>query len=487
MFALYARYFNKTMGILIFPSERGTIMDPDGSPNLLMAGGSTSGLVAQIVILVLLICINAFFSASETAIISLSDSKLKRDAEEGHKKARILLKLTQAPSSFLSTIQVGVTLSSFLIAAVAATSIADRIAVALAPHIQAPLSVIAVVCTVVVTLLLAFLSIVFGEMAPKRIAMQRPESIAYRSAGILRAVTVLFKPLIWFLSHCANGVVRMFGCDPHAETHRATEEDLRMMVDVGEEKGLIEENTSEMINNIFEFDDITVDEIMTHRTEMEAVEEHDSVSKLLGIAIQKGYSRIPIYREDLDDVLGVCYIKDFLPYVTENLPDDLPLTKVMRKTLFVPESKKCSELFDELRRQKIQMAIVVDEYGGTAGLVTMEDLLESIVGNIQDEYDEDEEEVVQLGDTTFTMDGTTEVDEVSELLGIQLPEGDYDTLGGMLLEELGYVPESGSHPSVEFEGYRFTVQSVGERRIGKIHVEKLPDVQTGQDVSSNKK
>ena len=159
-----------------------------------------------------------------------------------------------------------------------------------------------------------------------------------------------------------------------------------------------------MINNIFEFDDITVDEIMTHRTEMEAVEEHDSVSKLLGIAIQKGYSRIPIYREDLDDVLGVCYIKDFLPYVTENLPDDLPLTKVMRKTLFVPESKKCSELFDELRRQKIQMAIVVDEYGGTAGLVTMEDLLESIVGNIQDEYDEDEEEVVQLGDTTFTME-----------------------------------------------------------------------------------
>ena len=179
MFALYARYFNKTMGILIFPSERGTIMDPDGSPNLLMAGGSTSGLVAQIVILVLLICINAFFSASETAIISLSDSKLKRDAEEGHKKARILLKLTQAPSSFLSTIQVGVTLSSFLIAAVAATSIADRIAVALAPHIQAPLSVIAVVCTVVVTLLLAFLSIVFGEMAPKRIAMQRPESVSY--------------------------------------------------------------------------------------------------------------------------------------------------------------------------------------------------------------------------------------------------------------------------------------------------------------------
>jgi len=247
-----------------------------------------------------------------------------------------------------------------------------------------------------------------------------------------------------------------------------------LMVDVGEEKGVIEESQKEMINNIFEFDDIAAEDIMTHRTDILAVETTDSLQDVAKIAVEEGFSRIPVYEDDLDNIVGVIYAKDLLPYVGAQLPYEMTVAEKMRSVYYVPESKKCGDLFAEMTEKHIQMAIVVDEYGGTAGLVTLEDLIESILGNIQDEYDDEEEDIEQLSENVFTIDGVTDLDEVSERLGRTLPEGDYDTLAGMIMANLGYIPGEDETPSVEVNNTLFTVLSVEDRRIEKVRVEKLP-------------
>ena len=245
-----------------------------------------------------------------------------------------------------------------------------------------------------------------------------------------------------------------------------------MLVDVGGEHGVIEEDQKEMINNIFEFDDIDVGDIMTHRTDMVAVEVTDTIEDLVNLAIEEGYSRIPVYREDPDDIIGIIYVKDFLPFIGKNLPSNKSLEDIMRPAIYVPESKNCGEFFKEMTASHVQMAVVVDEYGGTAGIVTMEDLLEAIVGNIQDEYDDEEEEISRIDDTTFTVDGTTFIGEVEELVGFEFPEGDYDTLAGFVLILLGYLPEVGDN--AVYKNMRFTVLEMEERRIEKIKIEILP-------------
>ena len=231
-----------------------------------------------------------------------------------------------------------------------------------------------------------------------------------------------------------------------------------------------------MIDNIFEFDDLDAGDIMTHRTEMTAIEVSRSLEEVAELAIENGYSRIPVYEDDPDSIVGVLYAKDLLKYVGHSIPSDLTITQIMRKALYVPETQSCGDLFKAMNESRMQFAIVVDEYGGTAGIVTLEDVLESIVGNIQDEYDDEEEEITQINETTFTVDGTTDLDEVNELVGVELPEGDYDTLGGFVISLLGYLPsEIGEEPIVaEHENLRFTVISIDERRIDEIKVEILP-------------
>lgn len=256
-----------------------------------------------------------------------------------------------------------------------------------------------------------------------------------------------------------------------------TEEDILQLVDAGEETGVIEETQKDMIANIFEFGDITAEEIMTPRTDVEALDLEDPISEALRIGVEHGFSRIPVYEEDIDHVKGVLYIKDLLPYVGRELPADLTLRTLMREAFFVPGSKNCQDLFAEMTEKHIQLAMVVDEYGGLAGIVTMEDLLESIVGNIQDEYDHEEEEIVQTGDNSFEVDASLSVDEVSELVGITLPEGDYDTLAGFLIYQLGRIPDANENPSVEYEGLTFTVLEMEDRRIGTVHIEKRPETE----------
>lgn len=251
-----------------------------------------------------------------------------------------------------------------------------------------------------------------------------------------------------------------------------TEEEIRSMVDAGEEIGAIENDQREMINNIFEFDDSTASDLMVHRTDITAADKKDGIAKLRDLAIEEGYSRIPVFDEDIDNIVGIAYIKDILKYVDKKAPKTLTVGDVMRKAMYVPETIKCSVLFEKMRDSHMQMAIVVDEYGGTAGLVTMEDLLEAIVGSIQDEYDNEEDEITQIDENVFTVDGSTDIDEIEDLLQVKMPDGDFDTIGGFMISLLGYIPEEGSVSEVDYANLHLTAFDVEDRRIGKVKIER---------------
>ncbi len=435
-------------------------------------------LIIKVAFLFMLILINAFFAMSEIAVISLNDNKIKKMAEEGNKKSKKILKLTADSSGFLSTIQIGVTLAGFLTSASSSQTFVH--------YLEEPIqntfktigignpSVANAVAVVAITLITSYFSLVLGELVPKKIGMHHSEKVSFRVVGILLFIQKITKPFIYILSFSTNLVARIFGIDPNADPDNVTEEEIRMMVDVGEEKGVIEESQKEMINNIFEFDDIAVADVMTHRTDVTAVEVTDHIDEALKASIEEGFSRIPVYEDDLDNVVGVLYIKDLLTYVGKDLPTNITAGEKMREAYYIPESKKCGDLFTEMTEKHIQMAIVVDEYGGTAGIITLEDLIESILGNIQDEYDDEEEDVEQLSENIFTIDGTTDIEEVSEILDRKLPEGNYETLGGMIMAELGYIPSADALPTVEIANVMFTVESLDERRIDRVRAEKLP-------------
>ena len=437
-----------------------------------------ANVIFQLILLLVLILLNAFFAMSEIAIISLNDTKIKKMADEGDKRAKKILKLTDNPSNFLSTIQLGVTLAGFLTSASAAESFAGPLANKLSGwlHIAAESSVhgiISGVSMVLITIVISYFSLVLGELVPKRIAMQKCEAISFKVVGILLFVRAITRPFIKILSVSTNIVVRMLGFDPNANEEVVTEEEIRMLVDAGEEKGVIEESQKEMINNIFDFDDVPVSDVMTHRTEIEAVEITDKIEDVVKLSCENGYSRIPVYEDELDNIRGIIYVKDLLPYVGKNIPNGKTISKFMRDAEFVPESKRCGDLFTEMTEKRVQMMFVSDEYGAVSGLVTIEDLLESIVGNIKDEYDDEEEEIVQLDEKTFNFDGITDIEEVEETLNIKIPEGEYDTLGGLIMSELGRMPEE--NDEIICEGYKFIVEEMDERRIDRVRIEKLPE------------
>lgn len=457
-------------------------MDPAPTGSYLLTAAAQSAetgsqnIAGQIILLFVLILCNAFFAASEMAIITLNDAKLYKLAEDGHKKAKQVLALTADSSRFLATIQVGVTLAGFLTSATAAQSLSAPLArwfVNLIPATASYFGVVQSVSVVAITLLMSYFSLVLGELVPKRIAMQKAEPIAFAFIGVLTAVAAVTRPFVKILSLSTNGLVRLFGMDPHANEENVTEEEIRMLVDVGEEKGVIEESQKDMINNIFEFDDLTAGEIMTPRTDVAALDVEDSLEEALRVGVDEGYSRLPVYEEDIDHVIGILHIKDLLPYVGRTLPKEVSLRTLVRETYFVPETKNCGELFSEMTAKRMQMAIVVDEYGGVAGIVSMEDLLESIVGNMQDEFDNEEEEITQLDDNIFEVDGSTSLEELGDLLQVDLPEGDYETVGGFLFQQLGRIPGPDEHPEVQYENLVFTVQKMDDRRIDEVHIEVL--------------
>ena len=461
----------------------------DPGPNFFLtevvqiAENADSGnLIMKIVLLLVLILVNAYFAMSEIAVISLNDAKIEKMAEEGHKKAKMVLKLTSNPTKFLSTIQIGITLAGFLTSASAATSFAEMLTNAVTSRFPVPESIISPVAVVLITLVMSYFSLVLGELAPKRIGMQVPEKIAFAVVKPLLVISKLTSPFVKFLSLSTNAIVRLLGFDPNADEEVVTEEEIRMMVDVGGEKGVIEDAQKEMINNIFEFDDMDAGDIMTHRTDVVAADVNDiKLDDFVALAIDNGRSRIPLYDEDIDNIVGIVYIKDLLKYVGKQVPAKETLRSIMREPYFIPETKSCGELFKEMSAKRIQMAVVVDEYGGTAGIVTLEDIVEAIMGNIQDEYDQEDEEISRIDDNTFTVEGTIDIEEIDELIDKELPEGDYETLAGFIMDELQCIPKDGEMNEVMFENIRFTVLEVEDRRIEKIKVEILPVEEDDED------
>ena len=424
--------------------------------------------------MILLFVCNLLVSLSSTALVTMNDAQLTKLAEDGNKRAKRALAMTERATRFTETVRLCNVLFGFGFSAAALKLCYRPLMLAMKGATDTPFPVFELLSAVLTVLGAVAVWLLLSELLPRRIAAAKAESIGLHTAGVLCVLLGAVSPLQWLLTKLANGLSRLFGADPAAMDEEVTEEEIRMLVDVGEEKGVIEGSQKEMINNIFEFDDLSAADLMTPRTDVEAIEIGDSVDEALALATEHGSSRLPVYEEDIDHVVGVLYIKDLLPYVGKSLPRSVTVQSLMRKTMFVPETKKCGELFSEMTAAHMHIAMIVDEYGGIAGIITMEDLLESIVGNMQDEYDDEEEEVTKLDDSHFEVDGATDIDEVAELLDLELPEGDYDTLGGFLMSRLGRVPDADEHPVVEEKNAVFTVLSMDDRRIDTVHIELLP-------------
>lgn len=420
-------------------------------------------MISQLFVLVILILINAYFAASEIAFISLNDAKIERRAKEGNKKAKQIEKMLKSPSKFLATIQIGITLAGFLSSAFASDTFADILAPSL-NNIFPAISVEAFrgISIVIITIILSFFTLVFGELVPKRLAMKYYEKVAYASIGIIRFISIIASPFVKILTKSTNIISKIFGISENEE-EIVTEEEIKMMIDEGEEKGTIEQEEKEMINNIFEFNDITVSEVMTHRTDIFSIDISSSIEDILKDLDDYKYSRVPVYSETIDNIEGILFVKDLLKYFRTKKP--LKIKNIIREAYFVSENKPINELFKDLQRNKMQMAIVIDEYGGTAGLVTMEDLLEEIVGNIFDEYDDIENEIEKIDDNTFLISGKISVNELKKVLGIEVPEGEYETLSGYLLELLGRVPEDDEKPIIETDKVTYKIEEYEDKRI----------------------
>lgn len=442
--------------------------------------------LSYIILLIALILLNAFFAMSEIAVITFNDTKLKRMASEGNRRAKILERMTAQPSKFLATIQVGVTLSGLLASAVAADTFTEYVVYWFRGASINP-ATLRMLSLIIITLLLSFVTLVFGELVPKRIAMNNPEKISLAVAYPLRVVEFITKPFAFICSAATNGILRLFGIDPNKNDREVTEEEIRMMIDEGGEDGTIEETEKEMLHNIFEFNDLEVGEVMTHRTEIEMIESDATLAEVVDVALQSGHSRIVVCDDGIDNVIGVLNVKDLLAFIKKT-PKSFDVKKYMRKVTFVPETALSKDVFESFQRERNQLAVVVDEYGGTAGIVTMEDLLESIVGNIQDEYDDEPEAISPLGEDQYIVDGAASLDELEDALGITFCDvGDYDTIAGLVFDRLKRIPTADEKAEIEECGYRFTVLDVAGHRITDIKVEKLPELESADDADEKEK
>ena len=424
-------------------------------------------MVTQLIILVVLILLNAFFAATEIAFISLNDAKIEKQAKEGNKKARQIEKMLKEPSKFLATIQIGITLAGFLSSAFASDAFAEK----LAPVLYNLIPVISIgawksISIIIITIILSFFTLVFGELVPKRLAMKNYEKISFATIGFIRTLAILTSPFVKLLTVVTNAVSKLFGVGENEE-ELVTEEEIKMMVDQGEEKGTIQEEEKELINNVFEFNDITVSEIMRHRKDIFAVDINISNEELMQELSKEEYrySRIPVYDETIDEIKGILYVKDVLKNINKK---SFRVKNVVKDEYFVSQNRLINEVFKELKKNKKQIAIIVDEYGGTAGLVTMEDILEELVGDIYDEYDKVEDEYEKIDDSTYILSGSMTIYDVNKLLLADIPEGDYDTLSGFLQEKLGRIPDDEELPIIETKKVTYKIEKYEDKRILKV-------------------
>lgn len=417
----------------------------------------------RVISLAALLLVAAFMAAAEISLVSVNRFRIKSLCDDGNRRALTLDKLLELPNRFLSTI-----LMLTLLIQVGASAIATGLALSM------ELPVAAAIATGVMT----FLIFIFSEMAPKTYATNNPEKVALAVAPVVNMLSKVFYPVVRLLIHISNGVIRLFGGKTIKEGPFVTEGDIKALVSAAEEQDVIEEEEKKLIHSIFDFGDTLVREVMIPRTDMVMLEEGAGLEEALEAILRTGFSRIPVYRKDFDHIVGILYAKDMLPYLKRGESDVRPMD-FMREAFFVPETKRVSELLTELRKGAVHMAIVLDEYGGTSGLVTIEDLLEEIVGEIFDEYDSEQVLYENLGEGRYTFDARMPIDDLNELLGTNLSAHEWDTLGGLMYNLMGKIPKQGE--SVEHEGLSLTAQKVVGRRIYKVLLEVLEREKSEKD------
>lgn len=424
-------------------------------------------MLSQLIILAILILLNAYFAASEIAFISLNDAKIEKMAKDGNKKAKQIQSMLESPSKFLATIQIGITLAGFLSSAFASDAFAEKLAPMLfdiMPFLS--LNIWKSISIIIITIILSFFTLVFGELVPKRLAMKHYEKISFATIGVIKTISTITLPFVKLLTFVTNAISKIFGVGENDE-EEVTEEEIKMMVDQGKEKGTIKEEEKELIDNVFEFNDITVSEIMRHRKDIFAVDiniSNEELAQELEEA-QYRYSRIPVYDETIDEIKGILYVKDVLKNIKNK---NVKVKDLVKDAYFVSQNRLINEVFKELQKNKMQIAIILDEYGGTAGIITMEDILEELVGDIYDEYDNEEKEFEQIDENTYILAGSMPIYDVNKILDAKIPEGDYDTISGYLQEELGRIPEDEEKPIIETKTVTYKIEQYEDKRIIKI-------------------
>ena len=427
---------------------------------------SEGSLLLQIVIIIILTGINAFFSSAEMAIVSLNKNKLKILIEDGNKKAILLDNLLQEPSKFLSTIQVGITLAGFFASASAATGLSQYLSNALQP-LNIPYS--NQISMILITFLLSYVTLVFGELIPKRIALRNSEKIALSSIGVIVFISKLFSPFVKFLTFSTNLVLTILKMKEDNIEEKVSKEELRSLVEVGKEHGVINEAEQEMIENIIEFDEKIAREIMIPRTKVFLIDKNISIHELFENKEIGKYSRIPVYENEADNIVGVLLTKDLMMEAYKKGFDNIKVADLLQEAYFVPETKNVNELFNEMQLEKKHITILIDEYGGFSGIVTLEDLIEEVMGNIADEFDDEDLSIRQLSRNKYLINGEVSLNDLNDNFNFELESKYYDTLSGILIENLGYIPEDNEDiEPIIINDVVFKPQRVRNKKIEKV-------------------
>lgn len=435
----------------------------------------------MILLQVLLIGLNAVFASAEIAVISIHDSKLAHMAAQGDKRAVRLARLTSQPARFLATIQVAITLSGFLGSAFAAENFSDGLVDWLIGlGVTVPTATLEAVSVVVITLVLSYFTLIFGELVPKRVAMRKAESLALGISGLISAIAKLCAPLVWFLTLSTNAVLRLLGIDPNAEEESVSEEEIRMMVDVGSEKGTIDREEKRFIQNVFEFDDRTAGEIATHRIELTLLWLEESMEEWDATIHNSRHTLYPVCGETADDVVGVLNAKDYFRLADKSR--EAVLAQAVRPAYFVPESVKADVLFRNMKRSHSAMAVVLDEYGGMTGIVTINDLVEQLVGELGDDdvlAEQAEPQILAIEPGTWQIHGDARLEDVVEALGVKLPCQRYDTFNGLVFGALTVIPRDGDTVEVETEGLAIRVTEIRDHQVECALVRRLEQPEEG--------
>ncbi len=429
------------------------------------ADPDAGNILVQIIILIILTLVNSFFACAEMAMVSVNKNKIRKYADEGKKSAKLVLQFLDEPTKFLSTIQVAITLAGFFSSAAAAAGLSAPVGELLKKY---NISYGKELSLILVTLILSYFTLVFGELVPKRIALQKPEAISLFCVKPVRMVARIASPFIKLLTFSTNLLTKPFGMKEGNTEEMLSREEIKSLVKEGQVHGVLNKKEREMINSIMEFDDKSAKEIMTPRINVFAIDITAPKEEYMPELLNTKYTRIPVYEEEIDNIIGILFIKDYLKQAISKGFENIDLRAILRKPYLVPESKIARDLFRELQQTKKQIAVLIDEYGGFSGIVTMEDLVEEIMGDIEDEYDLDSVKIKKLDENTYLIDGMVTIDELNNRLDLDLYSENYDTISGYLIEEIGSIPQERDDRIIEIDHLVFRLESVKHKRIDKV-------------------